>query len=63
MARKPCRFRNEDEEREFWPKQDSAEVVDWTKAQPVTLADLKAWTQFEPRWARTVGPAAWSRML
>ena len=41
MAGKRRRFENEDEEREFWSKQDSAEVVDWTMAQRVTLADLK----------------------
>jgi predicted DNA binding CopG/RHH family protein len=35
------RFANEDEEREFWSEQDSTEVVDWTKAERVTLPDLK----------------------
>lgn len=41
MAVKRRRFRKEDEEREFWSDQDSAELVDWTKAQRVTLPDLK----------------------
>ena len=41
MAGKRRRFDNEDEEREFWSKQDSAELVDWTKAQRVTLPDLR----------------------
>lgn len=41
MAGKRRRFKNEDEEREFWSKQDSTEVVDWTKAQRITLAELK----------------------
>ena len=41
MAGKRRRFANEDEERAFWAEQDSAEVVDWTKAQQVTLPDLK----------------------
>ena len=35
------RFANEDEEREFWSNRDSAELVDWTKAQRVTLPDLR----------------------
>lgn len=41
MAAKRRRFANEDKEREFWSEQDSAEVVDWTKARRVTLPDLK----------------------
>jgi len=41
MVTKRRRFRNEDEEREFWSRQDSVELVDWTKAQRVTLSDLK----------------------
>jgi len=35
------RFKSEDEEREFWSNHDSTEVVDWTKAERVTLPDLK----------------------
>ena len=35
------RFKNEDEEREFWSQHDSAELVDWAKAERVTLPDLK----------------------
>jgi len=35
------RFETEDAEREFWSNQDSADVVDWTKARRVTLPDLK----------------------
>ena len=41
MAGKRRRFKNEDEERAFWSKQDSTEIVDWAKAQRVTLAELK----------------------
>lgn len=41
MAGKRRRFANEDEEREFWSAQDSAELVDWTKVQRITLPDLK----------------------
>lgn len=35
------RFKTEDEEREFWSRHDSTEVVDWTKAERVTFPDLK----------------------
>jgi predicted DNA binding CopG/RHH family protein len=35
------RFKSDDEEREFWAKQDSTALVDWTKAERVTLPDLK----------------------
>ncbi len=41
MAGKRRRFPNEDKEREFWSEQDSAGLVDWTKAERVTLPDLK----------------------
>ena len=41
MAGKRRRFASEKEEREFWATQDSADLVDWTKAQRVTLPDLK----------------------
>jgi predicted DNA binding CopG/RHH family protein len=41
MAAKRRRLSNEDEERAFWSEQDSAELVDWTKAERVTLPDLK----------------------
>jgi hypothetical protein len=34
------KFENEDQERDFWAGQDSTEVVDWAKAQPVTFANL-----------------------
>lgn len=35
------RFENEEEEREFWSREDSTERVDWTKAERVVLPDLK----------------------
>ena len=34
-------FKNEDEEREFWSSHDSANYIDWSKAERVTLAKLK----------------------
>jgi predicted DNA binding CopG/RHH family protein len=41
MAGKRRRFANEKEEREFWAAKDSTDLVDWTKAQRITLPDLK----------------------
>ena len=38
---KPRRFKNEDEERQFWSEHDSTELVNWAKAQRMTLPDLK----------------------
>ena len=37
----PRPFDNEDEEREFWAKRDSSDLVDWTKAERITLPALK----------------------
>ncbi len=38
-------FRNEDEEREFWAEQDSADYLDWSKAQRVVFPNLKPSTK------------------
>ena len=35
------KFRNEDEEREFWSKHDSTDYLDWKKAKRVTFPNLK----------------------
>ncbi len=35
------KFKNEDEEREFWSKHDSTDYLDWKKARKVTLPNLK----------------------
>ena len=35
------KFRNEDEEREFWSTHDSTEYLDWTNAKKVTFPNLK----------------------
>ena len=40
-ANKVPKFKNLDEERAYWDKTDSTEVVDWSKASTVTLSDLK----------------------
>lgn len=35
------KFKNEDEEREFWAEHDSTEHIDWSKAQKVSFPNLK----------------------
>ena len=37
----PPRFNSEDEEREFWAKEDSTRYVDWSRAKRVILPNLK----------------------
>ena len=34
-------FRTEEEERDFWASHDSTEYIDWSKAESVTLSNLK----------------------
>jgi predicted DNA binding CopG/RHH family protein len=38
-------FNNEDEEREFWAEHDSADYIDWRKAQRVVFPNLKPSTK------------------
>ncbi len=38
-------FENEDEERAFWAENDSAEILDWKKAERVILPKLKPSTK------------------
>ena len=41
-VRKPLpRFANEDEERRFWAKRDTADYFDWSRAVRPTLPDLR----------------------
>ena len=35
------KFRNEDEERDFWASHDSTEYIDWSEAKDVTMPKLK----------------------
>ncbi len=35
------KFRNEDEEREFWASHDSTDYIDWSKAKEVIMPNLK----------------------
>ena len=39
------RFATETEEREFWETHDSTDYVDWSKATPVVMPNLKPTTQ------------------
>lgn len=41
MKKKIPKFKNENEEREFWLSHDSTEYVDWKKAKRVLLPKLK----------------------
>ena len=39
------KFKNEDEEREFWATHDSTEYIDWSKAKRVVFPNLKPSTK------------------
>ncbi len=39
------KFKTEEEEREFWSKNDSTKFVDWKKAKPTVLPKLKPSTK------------------
>ena len=39
------KFKNEEEEREFWAKIDSSKYIDWKKAEKVTFSKLKPSTK------------------
>jgi predicted DNA binding CopG/RHH family protein len=39
------KFKNEDEEREFWGKEDSTEYIEWDKAKQVSFPRLKPSTK------------------
>ncbi len=41
MKKKIPRFKNEEEERQFWLSHDSTEYVDWKKAKRMVLPKLK----------------------
>ena len=44
-VKKIPKFKSEAEEREFWESRDSADYVEWSKAEPVTLPNLKPSTK------------------
>ena len=35
------KFKSEDQEREFWSKEDSTDYIDWSGARPLVLPNLK----------------------
>jgi len=38
-------FANEEEERKFWERHDSSDYLDWDRAQPVVMPNLKPTTK------------------
>lgn len=45
MSKKIPRFKNEDEERDFWSKHDSSEYLNWKSAERVLFPNLKPSTR------------------
>lgn len=45
QLKKVPEFANEQEERRFWEQNDSSDYLDWSKAQPVVMANLKPTTK------------------
>ena len=41
MSKQIPKFKNEDEEREFWATHDSTDYINWNKAEKITFANLK----------------------
>lgn len=41
MKKQIPKFRNEDEERDFWSKADSTDYIDWSKGKRVVFPNLK----------------------
>ena len=39
------KFATEEEERKFWEQKDSSDYLDWNKAQPVVMPNLKPTTK------------------
>ena len=39
------KFKNEEEEREFWTKNDSSDFVDWKKSKLISFPKLKPYTK------------------
>ncbi|MCL4257359.1 MAG: BrnA antitoxin family protein [Anaerolineales bacterium] len=45
MSKAIPKFKNEDEERQFWSEQDSTEYLDWKKAERALFPKLKPSTK------------------
>ncbi len=41
MSKQLPKFKNEDEEREFWATHDSTEFINWNQAARITFSNLK----------------------
>ncbi len=41
MDKQIPKFKNEDEEREFWATHDSTDYIKWDKAEKITFSNLK----------------------
>lgn len=41
MSKQIPKFKNKDEEREFWETHDSTDYIDWNKAKKITFSNLK----------------------
>lgn len=41
MSKQIPKFKNEDEEREFWETNDSTDYINWNKAEKITFSNLK----------------------
>ena len=41
MKKRIPKFKNEDEEREFWATHDSTDYIDWSKGKKIVLSKLK----------------------
>ena len=41
MKKQILKIKNEDEERDFWSKNDSSEYLDWSDAKPAFFQNLK----------------------
>lgn len=41
MSKQIPKFKNDDEEREFWATHDSTDYITWSKAEKITFSNLK----------------------
>lgn len=41
MSKQIPKFKNEDDEREFWETHDSTDYINWKKAEKITFSNLK----------------------
>ena len=41
MSKQIPKFKNEEEEREFWATHDSTDYISWDKAEKITFSNLK----------------------